>query len=123
MVVQGEIEPLTQGFSIPYSTDPYWPKEALQYLGRATAREQLRNAYSAIIDVGICAVILDHICQEPSIKTIKNLYAESEKVRTPTTMPFGKHKGMLLADVPSGYKQRLLTQGDIDHHLRKALAA
>jgi exodeoxyribonuclease X len=51
------------------------------------------------------------------------MYAESEKARTPTTMPFGKHKGMLLADVPSDYKQWLLTRGDIDPYLRKALEA
>jgi exodeoxyribonuclease X len=38
-------------------------------------------------------------------------------------MPFGKHKGMLLADVPSDYKQWLLTQGDRDPYLRKALEA
>ena len=95
----------------------------MYYLERATAREQLRNAHSAIADVGICAVILDHICQELGVKTIEDLYAESEKARTPTTMPFGKHKGMLLADVPSDYKQWLLTQGDIDPYLRKALGA
>ena len=58
-----------------------------------------------------------------SIKTVEDLYAESEKARTPITMPFGKHKGMLLADVPSDYKQWLLTQGDIDPYLRKALGA
>ena len=95
----------------------------LYYLERATAREQLRNAHSAIIDVGICAVILDHICQQLGVKTIEDLYAESEKARTPKTMPFGKHKGMLLADVPGDYKQWLLTQGDIDPYLRKALEA
>jgi exodeoxyribonuclease X len=49
------------------------------------------------------------------------LYAESEKARNPTTMPFGKHNGMLLTDVPSDYKQWLLTQGGIDPYLRKAL--
>ena len=93
----------------------------MYYLERDTAREQLRNAHSAIADVGICAVILDHICQQLGVETIEDLYAESEKARTPTTMPFGKHKGMLLADVPSEYKQWLLTQGDIDPYLRKAL--
>jgi len=36
-------------------------------------------------------------------------------------IPFGKHKGMLLADVPSDYRQWLLTQGDINPYLRKAL--
>ncbi len=94
----------------------------LYFLERNTAREQLRNAHSALIDVGICAVILDHICRELDIKTIEDLYTESEKARTPTTMPFGKHKGVLLADIPSDYKQWLLGQGDIDPYLRKALS-
>ena len=93
----------------------------LYYLERATARERLRNAHSAIIDVGICATILDHICQQLGVKTIEDLYTESEKARTPTTMPFGKHKGMLLADVPKDYKKWLFTQQDIDPFLRKAL--
>jgi exodeoxyribonuclease X len=93
----------------------------LYHLERATARERMRNAHSALIDVGICAVILDHLCQQLSVKTIETLYVESEKARTPTTMPFGKHKGMLLTDVPKDYKKWLLTQLDIDPFLRKAL--
>jgi exodeoxyribonuclease X len=93
----------------------------LYYLERDTAREQLRNAHSALTDVGICAVILDHICQQLGVKTAEDLYAESEKARIPTTMPFGKHKGLLLADLPSDYKLWLLGQGDIDPYLRKAL--
>jgi len=68
-------------------------------------------------------VILDHICQQLDIKTVEDLYAESKKARTPTAMPFGKHKGLLLADVPSDYKQWLLNQGDIDPYLRKALTS
>ena len=93
----------------------------LYHLERKSARLQLRNAHSALIDVGICAVILNHIRYKLGIKTIEDLYAESEKARTPTTMPFGKHKGAPLADVPSDYKQWLLGQGDIDPYLRKAL--
>jgi len=93
----------------------------LYHLERATARERLRNAHSALIDVGICGVILDHICQQLGVHAIEDLYVESEKARTPTTMPFGKHKGMLLADVPKDYKKWLLTQQDIDPFLRKAL--
>ena len=57
------------------------------------------------------------------IKTIDDLYTESEKARIPSTMPFGKHKGILLTDLPSDYKQWLLSQGDIDTYLRKALKA
>ena len=93
----------------------------LYHLERVTAREQLRNAHSALTDVGICAAILKHICQQLGVTTIEALYTESEIARTPTTMPFGKHKGMLLADVPKDYKKWLLTQQDIDPFLRRAL--
>lgn len=93
----------------------------LYHLERKSARLQLRNTHSALIDVGICAVILNHIRHQLNVKTIEDLYAESEKARTPTTMPFGRHKGVLLSDVPSDYKQWLLGQGDIDPYLRKAL--
>jgi exodeoxyribonuclease X len=101
--------------------DSHTQSALLYFLERSTAREQLRNAHSALTDVGICAVILDHICQQLNVKTVEDLYTESEKARIPTTMPFGKHKGMLLADIPSDYKQWLLTQGDIDPYLRRAL--
>jgi exodeoxyribonuclease X len=103
--------------------DSHTQSALLYYLERNSAREQLRNAHSALTDVGICAVILDHICQQLGVKTTEDLYAESEKARIPTTMPFGKHKGLMLADLPSDYKQWLLGQGDIDSYLRKALAA
>lgn len=102
--------------------DSHTQSALLYYLERNSAREQLRNAHSALTDVGICAVILDHICQQLNVKTIEDLYTESEKARVPTTMPFGKHKGLMLGDLPSDYKQWLLGQGDIDPYLRKALA-
>ena len=103
--------------------DSHTQSALLYYLERNSAREQLRNAHSALTDVGICAVILDHICQQLNVKTVEDLYTESEKARIPTTMPFGKHKGMLLNDIPSDYRQWLLGQGDIDSYLRKALEA
>ncbi len=103
--------------------DSHTQSALLYYLERNSAREQLRNAHSALTDVGICAVILDHICQQLGVKTTEDLYGESEKARIPTTMPFGKHKGMLLSDIPSDYKQWLLGQGDIDSYLKKALSS
>ena len=63
------------------------------------------------------------MCQQPGLNTIENIYVESERARTPTTISFGKHKGLSLADAPNNYKQRLLTLGDIDPYLRKALEA
>jgi exodeoxyribonuclease X len=38
-------------------------------------------------------------------------------------MPFGKHKGMPIAEVPKDYVRWLLNQPDIDPFLRRALQA
>ncbi len=103
--------------------DSHSQSALLYYLERSTARERLQNAHSAIVDVGICAAILNHICEQLGITTLEGLHAESEKARIPNTMPFGKHKGLLLSDVPKDYKEWLLRQGDIDPYLRKALGA
>ena len=101
--------------------DSHTQSALLYHLERKSARLQLRNAHAALIDVGICAVILNHIRHQLNVKTIEELYAESEKARTPTTMPFGTHKGLPLSNIPSDYKQWLLRQSDIDPYLRKAL--
>ncbi len=93
----------------------------LYHLDRQHAREQLRNAHSALADVGICAKILEAICIELRIDTAEALWIASEKARMPTHMPFGKHKGIPLNEVPMDYKSWLLGQPDIDPYLRKAL--
>ena len=103
--------------------DSHSQSALLYYLDRQHAREQLRNAHSALADVGICAKILEAICTEFNIDTVENLWIASEKARMPTHMPFGKHKGMPLSEVPMDYKSWLLGQPDIDPYLRKALEA
>jgi exodeoxyribonuclease X len=55
------------------------------------------------------------------VGSVEDLWRESELARIPTIMPFGKHKGLLLPDVPSHYRDWLLNQADIDPYLRKAL--
>ena len=46
-------------------------------------------------------------CKEVGITTIKDLYTESEKARTPTTTPFGKYEAgcwpIFLASIKSAY--------------------
>ena len=91
------------------------------YLERALARELLKNAHSALADVMICSLIVSHICGALGVGSVEDLYRESELARIPTVMPFGKHKGLLLVDVPGDYRDWLLNQADIDHYLRKAL--
>ena len=93
------------------------------YLERALARELLKNAHSALADVMICSLIVSHICGALGVGSVEDLYRESEVARIPTVMPFGKHKGLLLVDVPGDYRDWLLNQADIDPYLRKALEA
>ena len=101
--------------------DSHSQSALLYHLDRKNAREQLRNAHSALADVGICAKILESICAELKINTVEDLWITSEKARMPTHMPFGKHKGVPLNEVPMDYKSWLLGQSDIDPYLKKAL--
>ena len=55
------------------------------------------------------------------MKTIEDLWDQSELARVSSVMPFGKHKGLPLSEVPSDYKRWLLGKGDIDPYLRTAL--
>ncbi len=72
--------------------------------------------------VGICALIVENICSALNIEPVEQLWLASESARIPTVMPFGKHKGMPLLEVPSAHKQWLLRQSDLDTYLRKALS-
>lgn len=105
-----------------------WPEldshtqSALLYsLDRANAREQLRNAHSASADILICASILRHLNSHLKAKDFEQLWEHSERARVPTHMPFGKHKGVPVHEIPRDYARWLLDQPDIDPYLRKAL--
>lgn len=95
----------------------------LYHLERATARQNLIGAHSALADVGNCRRILGFlIALMPGIQTWDDLWQASEAARVPTVMSFGKHKGELIQNIPFSYKQWLLGQ-DIDPYLRQALMA
>lgn len=90
---------------------------------KADARDRLRNAHSAKYDIWFTYIVLKNICLKLGIKDMNSLYILSEKVRMPSEMPFGKHKGTPLKQVPKDYIRWLLTTGEIDPYLRKALEA
>ncbi len=106
-----------------------WPdadshsQNAMFYLlERDRAREDARLAHSAGHDVMACAVIVRHILKVLGTgNDIEALWAHSERARIPDVMPFGKHKGMRIRDVPAGYKTWLLAQPDVDPYLRQAI--
>ena len=99
---------------------------ALMYelFDQSYAREQVKNAHSALADVKMTAQILTKIVDKLGLlRSVKELYAASELARIPTHMSFGKHKGLPLKELPSDYVTWLLRQDDVDPYLRKALTA
>jgi len=103
--------------------DSHTQSALLYYFERNTAREQLRNAHSALADVWICSKIVAQIIDKLHPVSLDALWEMSEKARIPTIMPYGKHKGELISQVPTDYKQWLLRQDNVSAYLRKALEA
>jgi exodeoxyribonuclease X len=108
-----------------------WPRAdshkqtALLYLlDPAMAREHGRRAHAADVDIQITMRILRSIVSElGGVDSWEALWEKSEDARVPRVMPFGKHKGMAIADVPADYKAWLLRQSDVDPYLAAALRA
>lgn len=102
-----------------------WPEaetHSLVAMGyHVCGRQDLRNAHDAIEDVGVTLDLLDVILRKSGVRTWDGLHALSEKARIPTHMPFGKHKGERIEDVPADYVRWLLGQSDVDPYLRRAL--
>lgn len=104
-----------------------WPEaehsqSALMYLlDRATARRRVRDAHSAAADVEICSRILFHLLAALQVQTLEELWLKSEEARIPTHMPFGKHKGLPIKELPGDYVRWLLRQPDVDPYVLAAL--
>lgn len=94
----------------------------LYFIRRPEARDMLRHAHSALVDVQNCLIILKHLVKQAGhIQTWEDLWHLSEHARVPSIMPFGKHKGLPITQVPDDYKAWLLRQTNIDPYLIKAL--
>ena len=55
------------------------------------------------------------------LKTWDELWQASEDARIPKIMPFGKHKGVPIGEVPRDYLGWLGRQQDVDPYLLKAI--
>ncbi|ANF82102.1 DNA polymerase III subunit epsilon [Acinetobacter sp. NCu2D-2] len=89
--------------------------------GSERARDMIRKAHRADMDIILTANILMHIVHHLQINSIEELYAASEDARIPRTINFGKHRGTAISELPADYIQWLLRQDDLDPYLRKAL--
>jgi exodeoxyribonuclease X len=90
----------------------------------AVREELIEHAHSAY---GDCRTIHSSLLV-PIIKKLgmtfpidwELLWNHSEDARIPTTMPWGKHKGMAIKDVPSDYLRWLRREPGIDPYLLRA---
>lgn len=89
--------------------------------GSAKARDMIKKAHRADMDIILTANILMHEIHHLKIKTIEELYEASEDARIPRSINFGKHRGTAITDLPADYIQWLLRQEDLDPYLRKAI--
>ncbi|MHA3891483.1 3'-5' exonuclease [Acinetobacter sp. GXMZU3951] len=89
--------------------------------GSEKAREMIKKAHRADMDIILTANILMHIVHQLNINSIEELYIASEDARIPRSINFGKHRGTNISELPADYIQWLLRQDELDPYLRKAL--
>ena len=104
-------------------TDSYSQSALIYYILGDTAKPLLKEAHNAKDDIDNCFILFDYLLSliEEDVSTIELLWEFSERCRIPTVMPFGKHKGELIKDIPYDYKQWLRRQPELDYYLLKAL--
>lgn len=116
------IDTLALGRKLWPGIDSHRQSALLYLLDRDAARDLCRRAHSAAVDVLINLALLKWIVPKLEFPaTWEALWLHSERARVPTVMPFGKHKGLPIADVPADYKQWLLSKPDVDPYLVRAL--
>lgn len=88
----------------------------------------VRDAHNAKCDVDNCLmlfrILVDDLIDKgmiPKEYTLEDLYRASEEARIPVKVPFGKHKGELIKDVPYGYVSWYMGQAEKDPYFVEAL--
>ena len=84
------------------------PKHSLQYLRQVYGIEE-NNAHRAMDDVLVLWKVFSCMIDDLSIETVLALLADDE-----TTMPFGKHAGKPLSEIPKNYVSWLVREGALD---------
>lgn len=75
----------------------------------------VRTSHSALGDIHTCRDLLLYVLPKTGVD-LETLFQRSEQPRVLHTMPFGKHEGKPMLEVPEGYRNWLLTQ-KIDKNL------
>ena len=96
----------------------------IYYLFGESMRWRVTKAHDAAMDVGLCLQLLRRIAEELDVQSFQELWERSEEARIPELMPFGKHRGEKIAELPRDYVSWCLDKlDDLDPYLRKALEA
>lgn len=96
---------------------PDLPRHALQYLREVYGMES-NNAHRALDDVMMMAGIFSQMIDDLSFETVLELLSVQQ---TLTHMPFGKHQGKPLSEVPKDYLKWLAGSGAFDKEENKVL--
>lgn len=110
----------------------YFPEWAGHSLGASIyyilpaeeAKAMIKNAHDALVDVKANFVLYEYICKHIGVnpQDYETMWQKSEHARIPKTMPFGKHRGKVISDMPKSYISWAINNlTDIDPYLRKAL--
>jgi len=109
--------------------DSHTQSALLYFLMPEVAQSLAMHAHDAAVDVGINLRIASRIVRELQWRgalrpdgawTFDELWEISEIARVPELMPFGKHQGRPIADVPQDYWDWYLRQADVDPLLVRA---
>ena len=85
------------------------------------ALDHAQRAHSALDDVWMTYHLLKIMLPKTKATNFEELYQFSEMARTPKIITFGEYEGSEINDLPYHYNHWLLTEGNIDKYLRKAL--
>lgn len=88
------------------------PRHTLQFL-REIYGIEANNAHRALDDVVVLHKVFQCMIDDLSIDQVFELLANRQE-KPPTRMPFGKHQGELLKDVPKSYVRWLADSGAFD---------
>ncbi|WP_432263562.1 3'-5' exonuclease [Cupriavidus sp. TMH.W2] len=109
--------------------DSHTQSALLYFLMPEVAQSLAMHAHDAAVDVGINLRLASRIVQELQRRgalradgawSFDELFEISEIARVPELMPFGKHQGLPISEVPHSYWDWYLRQADVDPYLVRA---
>lgn len=81
---------------------------------------EVHKSHSALGDVYTCLNVLKYVLPR-SGTDLEGLFRRAEQPRLLHIMPFGKHEGLPMLEVPSGYRNWLYCQPHLDKDLKYTL--